>query len=57
MGWGNGARFSLSRPREGESDNIDGAIMFYGPVETNVEKIGHFARADLRGVSRRTIPT
>ena len=40
MGWGNGARFVFQAARENKS--LDGAVMFYGPVETNVEKIGKF---------------
>ena len=41
MGWGNGARFVFQEARV--STTLDGAIMFYGPVETNVDKIGKFA--------------
>lgn len=41
IGWGNGARFVFQAARENKS--LDGAVMFYGPVETNVEKIGKFA--------------
>jgi carboxymethylenebutenolidase len=41
MGWGNGARFVFQAARE--NPTLDGAIMFYGPVETNVEKIGKFS--------------
>jgi carboxymethylenebutenolidase len=41
MGWGNGARFVFQAARNGT--NFDGGIMFYGPVETNVERIGRFA--------------
>ena len=40
IGWGNGARFVFQAARENKS--LDGAVMFYGPVETNVEKIGKF---------------
>jgi carboxymethylenebutenolidase len=40
VGWGNGARFVFQAARENK--NLDGAVMFYGPVETNVEKIGKF---------------
>jgi carboxymethylenebutenolidase len=41
IGWGNGARFVFQAARGNKS--IDGAVMMYGPVETNVEKIGKFA--------------
>jgi carboxymethylenebutenolidase len=41
IGWGNGARFAFQAARENK--NLDGAVMLYGPVETNVEKIGKFA--------------
>jgi len=41
MGWGNGARFVYQASRANK--DLDGAILFYGPVETNVEKIGKFA--------------
>ncbi len=41
MGWGNGARYVFQTARENKG--LDGAIMFYGPVETNVEKIGKFS--------------
>jgi carboxymethylenebutenolidase len=41
IGWGNGARYVFQAARENKS--IDGAVMIYGPVETNVEKIGKFA--------------
>jgi carboxymethylenebutenolidase len=41
IGWGNGARFVFQAARTNKS--IDGAVMLYGPVETNVEKIGKFA--------------
>jgi carboxymethylenebutenolidase len=41
MGWGNGARWVFQAARENKT--LDGGIMFYGPVETNVEKIGKFA--------------
>jgi dienelactone hydrolase len=40
MGWGNGARYVFQAARENK--DLDGAIMFYGPVELNVEKIGKF---------------
>jgi carboxymethylenebutenolidase len=40
MGWGNGARYVFQAARENKT--LDGAVMFYGPVETNVEKIGKF---------------
>lgn len=40
MGWGNGARFVFQTART--DPTIDGAIMFYGPIEPNVEKIGKF---------------
>jgi carboxymethylenebutenolidase len=40
VGWGNGARFVFQAARENKT--LDGAVMFYGPVETNVEKIGKF---------------
>jgi carboxymethylenebutenolidase len=41
IGWGNGARFVFQAARENRA--IDGAVMLYGPVETNVERIGKFA--------------
>jgi carboxymethylenebutenolidase len=41
IGWGNGARFVFQAARGNKT--LDGAVMFYGPVETNVEKIGKFA--------------
>ncbi len=41
MGWGNGARYVFQAARQNQT--LDGGIMFYGPVETNVEKIGKFA--------------
>jgi dienelactone hydrolase len=41
IGWGNGARFVFQAARENKT--LDGAVMLYGPVETNVEKIGKFA--------------
>jgi carboxymethylenebutenolidase len=41
IGWGNGARYAFQEARENKS--VDGAVMLYGPVETNVEKIGKFA--------------
>ena len=40
MGWGNGARFVYQEARV--SRTLDGAIMFYGPIETDVEHIGKF---------------
>jgi carboxymethylenebutenolidase len=40
VGWGNGARYVFQAARENK--DLDGGIMFYGPVETNVEKIGKF---------------
>jgi len=40
MGWGTGARFAFQAARENKT--LDGAILFYGPVETDVEKIGKF---------------
>jgi carboxymethylenebutenolidase len=41
MGWGNGARFVYQAARADKT--LDGAIMFYGPIETDVEHIGKFA--------------
>ena len=41
MGWGNGARYVFQAARDNKT--LDGAIMFYGPVETNVEKIVKFS--------------
>jgi carboxymethylenebutenolidase len=41
IGWGNGARYVFQAARENQ--DLDGGVMFYGPVETNVEKIGKFA--------------
>jgi carboxymethylenebutenolidase len=41
IGWGNGARYAFQAARENKM--LDGAVMLYGPVETNVEKIGKFA--------------
>jgi carboxymethylenebutenolidase len=41
IGWGNGARFVFQAAKENRT--LDGGVMFYGPVETNVEKIGKFA--------------
>jgi carboxymethylenebutenolidase len=40
MGWGNGARFVFQATRV--DNTLDGGIMFYGPIEPNVEKIGKF---------------
>jgi carboxymethylenebutenolidase len=41
MGWGNGARFVYQEARVNKT--LDGAIMFYGPIETDVEHIGKFS--------------
>jgi carboxymethylenebutenolidase len=40
IGWGNGARFVFQAARD--NPGLDGAVMLYGPVEMNVEKIGKF---------------
>jgi carboxymethylenebutenolidase len=41
MGWGTGAKYVFQAARQDKT--LDGAIMFYGPIETNVEKIGKFS--------------
>jgi carboxymethylenebutenolidase len=41
MGWGTGATYVFQEARR--ENVVDGAIMFYGPVETNVERIGKVA--------------
>ena len=38
VGWGNGARFVMQQVRR--ENTVNGAIMFYGPIESDVEKIG-----------------
>jgi carboxymethylenebutenolidase len=40
MGWGNGARFVYQAARGDKT--LDGAVTFYGPIETDVENIGKF---------------
>ena len=40
MGWGNGARWVFQSAHDDKT--IDGAIMFYGPIEPDVEKITRF---------------
>jgi len=41
MGWGTGATYVFQAARENKG--LDGAITFYGPVETNENTIGKFA--------------
>ena len=41
MGWGTGANYVFQTARE--EKNIDGAITFYGPVETEPGLVGKFA--------------
>ena len=38
VGWGNGARFVMQQVRR--ENTVNGAVMFYGPIESDVEKIG-----------------
>jgi carboxymethylenebutenolidase len=40
MGWGTGATFVFQDARENKA--IDGAVMFYGPIETDENAIGKF---------------
>jgi len=40
MGWGTGANYVFQSARENKT--LDGAVMFYGPVETNENAIGKF---------------
>jgi len=41
MGWGTGATYAFQSARENKM--IDGAITFYGPVETETTRVGKFA--------------